>query len=104
MKTAILDEQTPRTYLLVLDPGEEVMKCLLAFVKGRKPAAGHLTAIGAVSSAVPGYFDRETKDYKRIPPKTQFDSCPFWWAQAAGARACSSRERKGRESFSKTGL
>ena len=35
---------------------------------------------------------------------SQFDSCPFWWPQAAGARACSSRERKGPESFSKTGL
>src|SRR5260221_6296439 len=34
---------------------------------------------------------------------SQFDFCPFWSPQAAGARACSSKERKGRESFAKTG-
>jgi predicted DNA-binding protein with PD1-like motif len=71
MKTAILDEQSPRTYLLVFDPGEEVMKGLLAFVKEKNLTAGHLTAIGAVSSAVLGYFDRATKDYKRIPQDGQ---------------------------------
>ena len=67
MKTAILDERTPRTYLLVFDRGEEVMKGLLACVKDKNISTGHLAAIGAVSSAVLGYFDREAKDYKRIP-------------------------------------
>ena len=67
MKSAVLDEQTPKSYLLVFDPGDEVMKGLLAFVKEKNLTAGHLTAIGAASKAVLGYFDREKKDYKRIP-------------------------------------
>jgi uncharacterized protein len=71
MKSATLDDQQPRTYLLVFDPGEEVMKGLLAFVKEKKMTAGHLTAIGAVSDAVLGYFDRREKDYKRIPQEGQ---------------------------------
>jgi predicted DNA-binding protein with PD1-like motif len=66
MKSAVLDEQAPKTYLLIFDPGEEVMKGLLAFVKEKKILAGHLTAIGAVSGAVLGFFDRKEKDYQRI--------------------------------------
>src|SRR4051794_40347508 len=33
----------------------------------------------------------------------EFDFCPFWAGQAAGARAYSSKARKGRESFRKAG-
>src|SRR5262245_41427489 len=71
MRSAILDEHEPKTHLLVFDPGEEVMKGLLAFVKREGLAAGHLTAIGAVSDAVLGFFDRQAKDYRRIPQQGQ---------------------------------
>ncbi|HVK07389.1 MAG TPA: PPC domain-containing DNA-binding protein [Gemmataceae bacterium] len=71
MKTAILDAQAPKTYLLVFDPDEEVMGGLLAFVREKGITAGHLTAIGAVSKAVLGFFDRQAKDYRRIPQDGQ---------------------------------
>ena len=71
MKSAVLDEQAPRTYLLVFDPGEEVMKGLLNFAKEKAITAGHLTAVGAVSDAVLGFFDRKQKDYRRIPQEEQ---------------------------------
>jgi predicted DNA-binding protein with PD1-like motif len=71
LKTAILDAQSPKTYLLVFDPGEEVMGGLLTFAKDKAITAGHFTAIGAVSAAVLGYFDRKTKAYKRIPQDGQ---------------------------------
>src|SRR4051794_40759198 len=71
MKSAVLDQQAPKTYLLIFDPGEEVMKGLLGFAGQLQITAGHLTAIGAVSDAVLGFFDREAKDYKRIPQKGQ---------------------------------
>ena len=51
MKTAVLDSQGPKTYLLVFDPDEEVMAGLLAFVQQKRITAGHFTAIGAVSDA-----------------------------------------------------
>jgi predicted DNA-binding protein with PD1-like motif len=44
---------------------------LLAFAKEKRLTAGHLTAIGAVSDAVLGFFDRKAKDYQRIPQKDQ---------------------------------
>jgi predicted DNA-binding protein with PD1-like motif len=71
VKTAVLDSQAPKTYLLVFDPDEEVMGGLVGFVKEKAITAGHFTAIGAVSRAVLGFFDRETKDYKRIPQDGQ---------------------------------
>ena len=36
MKTAVLDTQGPKTYLLVFDPDEEVMAGLLAFVREKQ--------------------------------------------------------------------
>jgi predicted DNA-binding protein with PD1-like motif len=71
MKTAILDDQSPRTFLLVLEAGEEAMGTLLTFVRQQHLTAGHLTAIGAVSSAVLGFFDRKAKDYQRLPQDGQ---------------------------------
>src|SRR5262245_59744530 len=35
--------------------------------KRHRLAAGQFTAIGAVSNAVLGFFDRKKKDYRRIP-------------------------------------
>jgi predicted DNA-binding protein with PD1-like motif len=67
VKTAVLDPQGPKTNLLVFDPDEEVMDGLVGFVEKKAITAGHFTAIGAVSRAVLGFFDRKTKDYKRIP-------------------------------------
>ena len=67
MKTAILTRD-PTTYLLVFDPDEEVMGGLLPFVRDKQITAGHLTAIGAVSKAMLGFFDRKTKDYSEDPP------------------------------------
>ena len=71
MKSAVLDDKEPKTYLLVLDPGEEVMKALLAFAKDKGVTAGHLAAIGVVSGAVLGFFDRSKKEYLRIPVEEQ---------------------------------
>jgi predicted DNA-binding protein with PD1-like motif len=71
VKTAVLDSQGPKTYLLVFDPDEEVMAGLLAFVREKQITAGHFTAIGAVSKAILGFFDRRTKDYAKIPQDGQ---------------------------------
>jgi predicted DNA-binding protein with PD1-like motif len=67
----LLNDGDEKTYLLVLDKGEEVMKGLLAFVKERGLTTGYFTAIGAVCQALVGFFDREKKDYLRITQKEQ---------------------------------
>lgn len=52
-------------YLLVFHTGQEVMKGLLAFANKNKLVAGYVTGIGALSSAVIGYFDPPTDSYLR---------------------------------------
>ena len=64
-------EGDAKTYLLVFDKDQEIMSGLLKFAKDERLVGGSLTAIGAVSGAVLGFFDRKKKDYKRIPINEQ---------------------------------
>jgi predicted DNA-binding protein with PD1-like motif len=64
-RAALLSDGDAKTYLLVFRTGQEVMKGLLAFARKHKLVAGHLTGIGAVSDAVIGYFDPQTRTYLR---------------------------------------
>jgi predicted DNA-binding protein with PD1-like motif len=70
-KAELLSDGDANTYLLVFHTGQEVMKGLLAFARKHKLVAGHLTGIGAVSDAVIGYFDPQTKTYLRNHEKGQ---------------------------------
>jgi predicted DNA-binding protein with PD1-like motif len=49
------------------------MNELAAFVKAETVAAAHFTAIGAFSEVTLGYFDRERKDYSKIPVREQVE-------------------------------
>lgn len=62
-----------RTFALVFQKGEEVNAGLLEFATKNKIAAAQLTAIGAFSRAVLGYFDRSAKTYKEIPIDEQVE-------------------------------
>jgi predicted DNA-binding protein with PD1-like motif len=64
-KAALLSDGDARTYLLEFRTGQEVMHGLLAFARKHKLVAGHLTGIGAISHAVIGFFDPQTKTYLR---------------------------------------
>jgi predicted DNA-binding protein with PD1-like motif len=55
------------TYVLVFDKGDEAAGELLRFAKERGLAAARLSGIGAFRDCVLGYFDRERRDYDRIP-------------------------------------
>lgn len=66
-----------RTFVVVLDSGDEVMECLKQFVTREKIEAAQLTAIGAFRSAVLGYFDWQTKDYQQIPVNEQAEVAAF---------------------------
>jgi predicted DNA-binding protein with PD1-like motif len=70
-KAVLLGDGGAKTYLLVFRTGQEVMKGLVAFARKHKLVAGHLTGIGAVSGAVIGYFDPQTKTYLRHHEKGQ---------------------------------
>lgn len=62
-----------KTYAVVFDTGDEVAAGLAAFAKEHHLGASHFTAIGALRDVVLGYFDWETKDYRRIPLREQVE-------------------------------
>jgi predicted DNA-binding protein with PD1-like motif len=62
-----------RTFVVVLETGEEVMSCLQQFVSEQNICAAQLTAIGALSDAVLMYFDWAKKDYVSIPVREQVE-------------------------------
>ena len=57
----------------MLDTGDEVIGELGKFVREQEVEAASLTAIGAFSRAVLGYFQWETKQYKKIPVGEQVE-------------------------------
>src|SRR5437763_13837438 len=62
-----------RTYALIFDKGDEVIKSLLEFAKESRLTASYVTAIGAFSKVILGFFERERKDYKRIEIEEQVE-------------------------------
>jgi uncharacterized protein len=62
-----------RTFAVVLETGDEVMHSLQEFTRRERVSAAQITAIGALSDAVLGYFDWDRKDYLRIPVKEQVE-------------------------------
>jgi uncharacterized protein len=73
MREKLLHDQGEKTFALVFDPGDEVVSGLTSFAGRHRLAASHLTAIGAFSQAVLGYFDRDRRDYRRIPVTEQVE-------------------------------
>jgi hypothetical protein len=58
------DNAGQRTFAVVLETGDEVLKCLQSFVTDQRMRAAEFTAIGAFSDVVLKYFDWQTKKYK----------------------------------------
>jgi len=73
MKVALLHDRGEKTYAVVFDKGDEVLAGLTEFAKREKLAASRFTAIGAFSDVVLGYFERERRDYRRIPVREQVE-------------------------------
>jgi predicted DNA-binding protein with PD1-like motif len=55
-----------RTFVLVLDAGEEAFAAISAFAADQKLAGASLTAIGAFERATVGWFDLKNRTYKPI--------------------------------------
>ncbi len=58
-------ERGQKTFALVFDTGDEFLSELTSLAKNNSLSAASLTAIGAFSDAVLGYFDIEKKEYER---------------------------------------
>ena len=56
--------QTPKTYVVVFETGDEIAEGLKAFANEQNLSAASFKAIGALSSVELGWFDWESKTYK----------------------------------------
>lgn len=73
MRSRLVNDDRQRTYVAVLDTGDEVMACLQAFAERERVSAAQVTAIGALSRGTLGFFDWERKDYRKIPVEEQVE-------------------------------
>lgn len=73
MKSKLIHEGEQKTFALILEKGDEVVQELTQFAKQHGLAASHFTAIGALKNAVLGFFERERRDYKKIPVDEQVE-------------------------------
>jgi predicted DNA-binding protein with PD1-like motif len=73
MRSKLIRDGEQRTYAVILDTGDEAVATLGRFAKDERLGAAQITAIGAFSDAVLGYFDWERKEYRRIPVEEQVE-------------------------------
>ncbi|MGN6251619.1 MAG: PPC domain-containing DNA-binding protein [Marmoricola sp.] len=57
-------EDERRTYVLVMDKGDEAFGEITAFAQDHDVTAASLTAVGAAKAVTLGYFDPEISDYR----------------------------------------
>jgi predicted DNA-binding protein with PD1-like motif len=74
MKSKLIHEHDgERTFALVFETGDEAMAGLQEFVRQHGVGAARFTAIGAFQEATLGYFDWQTKEYRKIPVREQVE-------------------------------
>jgi uncharacterized protein len=74
MQTALLHEASgQRTFVVILETGDEVVKSLSDFATGEQISAAQISAIGALSDVELKYFDWEAKKYRSIPVHEQVE-------------------------------
>jgi hypothetical protein len=67
MKSKLINDGAQKTFVLILDKGDEAVRSIEGFARDNGLTAAQLSGIGAFSDLVLGFFDWETKDYKKIP-------------------------------------
>jgi predicted DNA-binding protein with PD1-like motif len=73
MQFKLLNADPPITYAVALETGDEASAELASFIREQEVEAASLTAIGAFSHAVLGYFDWQTKQYRKITVDEQVE-------------------------------
>ena len=75
MKTRMVAAEAggPRSWLVIFGKGDEVLSGLMAFVESEKISGGSIVAIGAMSSALFGWFDKDVRAYLNIPIDEQVE-------------------------------
>jgi len=71
MKSKSISDGVERTFVLILDQGEEAFKSITEFADHEKITGASVSAIGAFSKAKVGWFDLVSKQYKPIDVNEQ---------------------------------
>jgi len=66
MKSKSINNGMQRTFVLILDQGEEAFKTITEFADREKMTGASVSAIGAFSKAKVGWFDLAAKQYRPI--------------------------------------
>jgi len=70
---ARLINETPRTFAVVLDSGDEAVSAIESWADQEHVGAASVSAIGAFRAAVIGFFAWDSKEYERIPVPEQVE-------------------------------
>ena len=73
MNYKLVNDGPQKTYVLVLDKGDEAVSSIEGFARDQGVGAAQVTGIGAFSSAILGFFDWEKKGYRKIPVTEQVE-------------------------------
>jgi uncharacterized protein len=74
MQSKLLHEADgKRTFAVILQKGDEAMRCLQDFAAKERLGGARVTAIGALSRATLAFFDWDTKRYNPIPVDEQVE-------------------------------
>ena len=73
MKVRMIEPGAQKTYAVIFDKDEEFIAGLTSWAKENKLGGSHFTAIGAFREVTLGYFDRDKKDYQKIPVREQVE-------------------------------
>ena len=73
MKVRMIEQGAQKTYAVIFDKDEEFIAGLTSWAKENKLGGSHFTAIGAFREVTLGYFDRDKKDYQKIPVREQVE-------------------------------
>lgn len=74
MKSKLLDgSYHSRTFVLVLQTGDEAVECLTSFAAEQEIRSAFLSGLGAFSNSVVAFFDWTTKTYRNIPIDEQVE-------------------------------
>jgi hypothetical protein len=71
MKSRSFNEGAERTFVLILDQGEEAFKSITDFANREGIDGASITAIGAFAQAEVGWFDLKARQYKPIKVSEQ---------------------------------
>jgi uncharacterized protein len=71
MRAKVIEDADDVTYVVVCDPGDEAFDALTRFARAQDLEAAQITGVGAFERATVGWFDRATKQYRRIPVDEQ---------------------------------